>query len=267
MKKYLLLFLSIVLVGCGGGNGSSGSAIPAPGTPTLVTIIGGDAKVTLGWAAVSGATSYNVYYGTKVGVSTAGAKITGATSGNVITGFTNGAAYYFVVTAVNAGGESPVSIEVSATPQVPAPGVPSGVAVIGGDAKVNLGWAAVTGATSYNIYYGTVAGVTTTGTKIAGATSGNAITGLANGVTYYFVVTAVSAGGESPVSSEVSAKPNIPPLRAPSGVTVTGGDAQVNLGWAAVTGATSYNIYYGTVAGVTTTGTKICRELLICPVL
>ncbi len=39
------------------------------------------------------------------------------------------------------------------------------------------------------------------------------------------------------------------PLVAPSGVTATAGNAQIELQWNAVTGATSYNIYQGTGAG------------------
>lgn len=257
MKKFLLLLLSVILMSCGGDSGSSGSNTPVPDAPSLVTIIGGDGQVVLGWAAATGATSYNVYYGTAPGVTTSNTKKAGATSGNAITGLTNGATYYFVVTAVNAGGESTLSSEVSATPQIQVPDKPTGVAIIGDDSQVILGWVAVTGATSYNVYYGTAPGVTIADAKITGVTTGDTITDLTNGVTYYFVVTAVNAGGESLTSLEVNATPNIPPLRAPSGVTITSGDEQVSLSWNSVTGATSYNIYYGTAAGVFPAGTKI----------
>jgi hypothetical protein len=98
---------------------------------------------------------------------------------------------------------------------------------------------------------------TANGTKLAGATSGSAITGLVNGTTYYFVVTAMIAGVESATSNEVIATPSagttIP--AAPTNVTATAGNAQVTVGWTAVTGATSYNIYRSTASG--TQGTKI----------
>ncbi|MCE9501990.1 MAG: hypothetical protein K8R21_16030, partial [Leptospira sp.] len=49
---------------------------------------------------------------------------------------------------------------------------------------------------------------------------------------------------------------NIPD--APTGVFVAGGDTKSTVSWSNVSGATSYNIYWSTTAGVTvTTGTKI----------
>ena len=44
--------------------------------------------------------------------------------------------------------------------------------------------------------------------KVAGAASPLTIGGLANGLTYHLVVTAVNAAGESGASNEVSATPH-----------------------------------------------------------
>lgn len=263
MKPALLLlaFVSTFFISACGGGGSTAStpAATVPSAPVGVTAAIGDTQIRLSWAAVSGATSYNVYYRTTAGVTAAnGTKITGATSGGAITGLANGTTYYFVVTAVNAAGESAVSSEVNAMPQVSTPGAPTGVGIIVGDGQVSVTWTAVTGATSYNIYYRATAGVTTAnGTKVAAVASGFPITGLTNGATYYFVVTAINAAGESAASSEVNAIPQVPTPGAPTGVGATAGNAQVKISWAAVPGAVSYNVYYRTTPGVTAaTGTK-----------
>ncbi len=245
---------------------SQASAQPAatapPAAPTGVSATPGSAQVAISWSAAAGATSFDIYWSTSPGVTPAnGTKIPVATSPYVQTGLTNGTTYYYVVTAVNAIGESTASAQASAQPAAnPPPAAPTGVTATPGNAQATISWSAASGATSYNLYWSTTAGVTpATGTKIAGATSPYVQTGLANGTTYYYVVTAVNANGESTASTQVSAQPAAtPPPAAPTGVTAAPGNAQVAVSWNAVSGATSYNLYWSTTAGVTpATGTKI----------
>ena len=91
---------------------------PAP--PTLSSATPGDGNVTLTWTAVTGATYYNIYWSTLPDVTkTIGAATTGLSATLPLTTavtLANGTTYYFVVTAVNANGESVESNELSATP-------------------------------------------------------------------------------------------------------------------------------------------------------
>ncbi|MHB8123207.1 MAG: fibronectin type III domain-containing protein [Desulfuromonadaceae bacterium] len=68
-----------------------------------------------------------------------------------------------------------------------------------------MAWDPVVGATSYNLYWSTVPGVTpANGTKISGVSTPYTHTGLAAGTTYYYVVTAVDSSSESLASSPAS---------------------------------------------------------------
>jgi fibronectin type 3 domain-containing protein len=244
-----LVLLMLALAGCGGGgDDGSGSSTPPPAQPSGVTVTAETAQATVSWTAVAGATSYNVYYSATAGVTKSNAtnsvtNVTGTTT--TVSNLIDGTPYYFIVTAVDASGESAASSEVSAIPLEK----PRGNQVTAGDGKVTVSWTAAAGATSYNIYYSTAAGQETTasGVKFPNATSPQVITGLINGTTYYFVVTAVNDSGESSVSSEKSATPAAAPQPPPSptGVTVASTAAgEVTVSWNAVIGATSYNVYY-----------------------
>ena len=91
-----------------------------PAAPTGLTASAGNAQVALTWSAASGATGYNVKRSTTNGgpYSNVATNVTGTSYTN--TGLTNGTTYYYVVTAVNASGESPVSTQASGTPSAPS---------------------------------------------------------------------------------------------------------------------------------------------------
>jgi len=109
----------MTIIGTGGGGESSNgpTATELPSAPTAVTPSAGDRQVTISWSAVSGATSYNIYWSETSGVTKDnGTQIPDITSPYSHTGLTNGTTYYYVVTAVNSFGESAESAEVSAAP-------------------------------------------------------------------------------------------------------------------------------------------------------
>ena len=232
----------------------------APSAPVGLSAVGGAKQATVSWTAVAGAASYNLYWSTTAGVTpSTGTRIAAASSPYVLSNLSAGTSYYFVVTAQNSVGESAPSSQASATtsPAPPAlPAVPTGVSAAGGSKQVNVSWPAVSGATSYNLYWSTTTGVSTsTGTRITGAVSPYLQTGLAAGTSYYYVVTALNGAGESAPSLQASATTAAPvpvPPAAPAAVSATGGANQLTVTWSAVAGATSYNLYYSTASGVTT---------------
>jgi fibronectin type 3 domain-containing protein len=123
---------------------------------------------------------------------------------------------------------------------------------VGASGQVTLTWTAPAGAATFNVYRSTTSGGEGT-VPIATGISGNVFidTGLTNGQTYEYLVTAVDSGGESAPSAETSATP-LPSTAVappPGKVSVTAGDTGATLNWIAAAGATSYNVYRGTASG------------------
>ena len=79
-------------------------------TPEQPASAVGSGKVTLTWDNVANATSYNIYWSNKKGVTKRnGTRISNVKNPHTISGLKKGSTYYFVVTAVNESGESAVS--------------------------------------------------------------------------------------------------------------------------------------------------------------
>ena len=107
-----LIFLSA----CGGGGGNNSPTVEPPPPPTGVTAAPGNGQATLSWPVVTGATSYNVYSSLSTPVTTSNTKTSVVTPGATLSSLVNGTPVYVAVTAVNAGGESPLSAGVCAVP-------------------------------------------------------------------------------------------------------------------------------------------------------
>jgi hypothetical protein len=233
IKGLVLISMAMFMfAGCGG----SGSAVPVtssaqatavPPSPTGITATGGAAQVTINWNPSPGATSYNIYWSpTIAGTSPVWNKITNAASPYVQTGLTSGVDYSYFVTAENSAGESGTSSQVYAfTNSLPT--APTMAYATGGVLQETIYWNPVPGATSYNLYWSTDAGILLgisgenedpnrieilnvtspyvwTGTGIPNPFSSTVLpyTVLSN-TPYYFVVTAVNSAGET-ASAEFS---------------------------------------------------------------
>ncbi|MGH7976086.1 MAG: LamG-like jellyroll fold domain-containing protein, partial [Limisphaerales bacterium] len=106
--------------------------------------------------------------------------------------------------------------------------VPTGLTAATGDDEVTLAWNSSPNATSYNVKRST----TLNGTYIVIATNLIELnftnTGLTNGITYYFVVSAINSAGESGNSIAVSAQPvSVSPPQLNFGA----GNGQIQIAW------------------------------------
>lgn len=215
----LVAAMTLGLLAACGGSSSDSTAVPA--APDQISVLPGDKQVSVEWGPVTGATSYNLYWSNTAGVTrTTGTKIPFATSPYVHTGLTNGATYYYVVTAVGPGGESVESQQVSAVPQIPPPSAPTNVSATltpETTKSVTIQWSPPVsssgGPLTYNLYRSltpNIAADLAAATKFTNVVSPYIDVVPAGQTTYYYVVTAVDSGVEGLPSAEVSATPKGP---------------------------------------------------------
>lgn len=201
-------------------------------TPTVLqSAVIGDGQVNLSWSPVNGADSYKVYVSETSGTygKEAAASVTGSVYSHTVTDLTNGNTYYFTIKAANAGRDSISSNELSAVPQIHAPDAPVMQSVISGNGEVSLSWDPVVNAARYKVYqsvssstYGDLAAT------VSGDVYSHTVTGLTNGLNYYFVVVAENISGDSPASGVVSSIPATTPA-APTNVVATAADTQATI--------------------------------------
>jgi fibronectin type 3 domain-containing protein len=243
--------------------GTSGTLTHTTSTTLMVTLappsgLGAtpaNGQVSLSWTAPVGASGYQVKRSTVSG----GPYVTvgcSASTSFVDTGLTNGTTYFYVVSATYAGGPvagggSANSSQVGATPQGAAPQPPATLSATPGNTQVSLSWPASSGATSYNVKRATIPGGPYT---TVGSTAGTSFTntGLTNGSTYFYVVTAVNASGESGNSPEASATPQGVVPAPPTGVTASANKpGRLSVRWTQSTtaGVTQNGIFRRTSTG------------------
>ncbi|WP_165864231.1 polymorphic toxin-type HINT domain-containing protein [Capsulimonas corticalis] len=223
----------------------SGAAVSAPSAPGSLSASGGNGQVGLSWGVVTGATVYKVKRSTTSGgpYSQIGGNV--STTSYTDSQVTNGTPYYYVVSAANEGGESANSTEATASPVGP-PATPTSLTATPGYSLSALSWNASGGASSYSILRGSAPGGPYSGVGTSTATTFRD-TSVNAGTTYYYVVKASSAQGDSNNSNESSCVPLASPS-GPTGLAVTPGNAQVHVAWAPVTDAIGYNIKRATAS-------------------
>jgi len=248
--------------------------VDLPGAPTGVSAQPGNTEVTINWASNT-AQKYNLYWWTNDSSlpQTDKTVVANVLTGHVVDGLNNGSAYHFYVAALNIAGESVFSKEVIATPQVPPPAQTTATfESTAGDTEIQLFWEPIASATSYRMYWSTTANINPNDTPFFTISVTNSVansvtkpvtnkaadiatsfthTGLSNGNTYYYAISGVNAGGEGPLSNLASATPQVPaPAVPPSNFSVAGGDGEVIITWdtTALTGVDSYNVYWSITA-------------------
>ena len=186
-------------------NTTSSSTDTTLSEPSNLTATGSAGQVILDWTALSGASSYTIFWDNSTGVSSSSAAITSVSTDNYThSSLDNGTVYYYKVAGVDSSGTlGTLTSEVSAATPLPAP---DNLTASGANNTIILNWASVSGATSYTLYWDNVSGIDSTDTTITSITNDNYThSNMDNGSTYYYKVAAVNSSGTGTLSSVASA--------------------------------------------------------------
>ncbi|CAB4548564.1 unannotated protein [freshwater metagenome] len=228
------------------GNSSASSPSSAvtprtvPGAPTAVTTTAGNTQVIITWNAPtsdggSAITGYSVTSSPSVTAPVGCTNVNALTC--TFTGLTNGVAYTFIVTAINGAGTVAADPTAAVTPRT-LPDAPTAVTAVAGNARATLSWTApVSNGGS------AITGYTVTSSPAITAPSDctNTInltctfSGLTNGTVYTFTLIATNIAGSSIASASSNSVTPVTVPDAPTNVTATAGDAQIDLTWLAPT--------------------------------
>lgn len=212
--------------------------LPAiPAAPASLSITPGP-NFFLAWQLASGAMSYRLKRSTASGGGYATLANTTALS-YTDTNLSAGITYYYIVTAVNSVGESTNSMQATAT-AIPPP--PANLTATAGNARVSLRWDMAGGATGYRVKRGS-------STIALAGPNYYTNSGLVNGITYSFTVSATNTSGQSVDSSPASATPECFLPSVLQGLWAAMASGHIALQWGQVLEADSYTVSRATVSG------------------
>jgi hypothetical protein len=259
--------------GTGSFSAASGAVVPAttPGPPTGVagtsnantqSVVSWTTPASNGGLAI---TTYTIQYSSNGGTSWSTWGTNPATSPATVTGLVNGTGYIFQVAASNSLGLGTYSaVSATATPAT-VPGQPTGVSgtthantqsVVSWTAPASNGGATIS---AYTVQYSPSPYTTWTTATVAAGSSPYTVTGLTNGTSYEFRVSATNAAGTGAVSAVSAA---VVPATTPGAPTIgtavklTGTTASVVWTAPASNGGlaiTAYTVQYSTNGGTSWT--------------
>ena len=217
-----------------------------PHSPSLLSVIHGNASAILRWSAPSNTggmpiSTYEACWSTNelTATSCLNRKFFSSSTSGIVPMLTNGTSYYFVLRAKNLYGYSPFTPPQVATPST-VPAAPAFVSSSSTTSTVSLHWNTPTSngapVSGYLLCWSQRSATVTacTNKKSIGTATSTSISSLLSGTKYYFALRAKNLNGFSSFSSQLTQSTLTVPS-APTLSKATKGNGSVSLTWVAPT--------------------------------
>ncbi|NOX75664.1 MAG: hypothetical protein GXP17_03410 [Gammaproteobacteria bacterium] len=242
-------FYRVVAVNAGGEGALSEllaaqPQIPPPATPTSFDVQPGDGQVVITFDLAPTATDYRVYWHQDSAIPLAQWSSRTVQPGDILTGLSNDQTAFYRLQALNAGGSSPLTDPVSATPQPNPPAAPTGLTAASGSNELNVTWNTQPGL-SYTLYWSDDPQIAPRDSNIISDVRPTyRHTGLNNNIAYRYQISASNSGGESALSAAIQATPSGAVPAQPQGLQGGAGEGSNTLSWQAVANAELYTVQW-----------------------
>jgi hypothetical protein len=191
-----------------------------PGPPTSLSVAPYNGGVSLNWQAPSNdggssITGYAISYSPPRASDGHTVSFRDTSTNTTVDGFANGTSYSFSVSALNAAGRGPESASVSALPFT-LPDAPVSVHASAGNATAQVSWTPP-GFDGGRAISGYTIAASPGGAKVTvgGGTTQSGFSGLTNGTSYTFAVSAANVAGAGTASNSNAVTPVAPPPPPP----------------------------------------------------
>ena len=184
----------------------------APSAPLSPSATAGNSSAVVSFTAPASTGGSPIF--TYTATASTGQSGVGNSSPITVTGLANGTPVTFTVTATNVNGTSAPSVATAAVTPSTIPAAPTGVVASPGNAQASIAFTAPNnGGSPITLYTATAP----PGVVATGASSPIVATGLTNGASYQFVVSATNANGTGPASAPSN---TVTPATVPQAPTI-----------------------------------------------
>ena len=214
-------------------------------TPQITSLTSDEDGITIKWDPVTGAAGYRVYYMTSDGWKRFASDVSGTTK--LDTGVSYGRKETYTVRALSSSGEVASDYNHSGWSTTYGVSTPQITSLSSDEDGITIKWSAVSGASTYRVYYMTSDGWKRFATDVKGTTKLD--TGVSYGRQEQYTVRAINKKGDVMSGYKSDGWKTTYGVATPQITNLENTADGIRITWSSVPGISTYRVYYKTASG------------------